>query len=618
MIDKYLKILDLNRSTLNKESLKRAYRRLANKFHPDHIMESGLSDEEANAKMKEINEAYEKLSEYLKAGRVNYSQSESSASTYDDMFEVRRYRVQTINRIKNLIDGAEKLEYDIEKYYDDMLLYVLEISDSRSKSEIDKLLSLFGEKYSSMLKYIKSEFFRENFISFDIEENLNYKLSVKEFMAQLDSLKVKHSKSYQFNLELDEKIEKFKLYVYYSDLKEIIDSYRAMHFEEAKKNDFINVSGKADEFEDAIKALFDDYTKVCKRVNELLGKCKSIFGEDVVTRVSNIIGKSREKTLVERILNVKNNYAGISDRNNQLLDDLFNELVKEEEFKKKVSELRESEIEVTKRYKDAVVRDRDNQVLVNRFTHIYDIYKGLIEAVIQRKIDVSICFSLKDLSFSDYQADIDLITKQIMGVKGMNVYVAKDTSVMLNLGMPRVIVSFPNKKMLYKNDTETTFVSDISWEDKRRYVSLDELLKNCTFSGETVKNATQNERYCVLYNLKNSDYALVMRENGIIDLVNIGFCVKDSNMFEQVQFKDIEELKQYIVSQMLGSNFEFVSYNTNMERVKFKDLMGKYSINNIDKERVKSKDLMGKYNIDNIEKKLEFDNIKIKKSKKFR
>lgn len=617
MIDEYLKLLGLDRTTLNEENLKKAVRELAQKYHPD-LFQDDEAKKEAAEKMKEINNVYDELKKYLKTGSVNYTRSSTSSSNTNNNFDVKRYRVQEINRLKKLIDGIDDLKYDVEGYLNYLLKIVIDISDSNNKSFIDSSIDKFNEKYKSMLKFIKSEFFREHFISLDQEFEFNYELPLKDFMAQLDSLKVKHSKSYQFNLELDEKIEKFKLYVYYSDLKEIIDSYRAMHFEEAKKNDFINVSGKADEFEDAIKALFDDYTKVCKRVNELLGKCKSIFGEDVVTRVSNIIGKSREKTLVERILNVKNNYAGISDRNNQLLDDLFNELVKEEEFKKKVSELRESEIEVTKRYKDAVVRDRDNQVLVNRFTHIYDIYKGLIEAVIQRKIDVSIGFSLKDLSFSDYQADIDLITKQIMGVKGMNVYVAKDTSVMLNLGMPRVIVSFPNKKMLYKNDTETTFVSDISWEDKRRYVSLDELLKNCTFSAETVKNATQNEHYYVLYNLKNSDYALVMRENGIIDLVNIGFCVKDSNMFEQVQFKDIEELKQYIVSQMLGSNFEFVSYNTNMERVKFKDLMGKYSINNIDKERVKSKDFIEKYNIDNIEKKLEFDNIKIKKSKKFR
>ena len=58
MLEKYYKILELNTSA-SKDDIKRAYRRLAMKWHPDKNQDN---KEEAEKRFKEISEAYDILS----------------------------------------------------------------------------------------------------------------------------------------------------------------------------------------------------------------------------------------------------------------------------------------------------------------------------------------------------------------------------------------------------------------------------------------------------------------------------------------------------------------------------------------------------------------------------
>ena len=554
MIDEYLKLLGLDRANLTEESVKRAYHKKAREFHPDNIKGSGLSKEEAEEKFKKINEAAEALRKYLRVGKYTSNQSTSSTYTNNDYVDVRRYRAKELNRIAKLIEGVEELKYDLDEYNRKINQIIINISNLKNKSEIDELLSQFDEEYVKMLQYIKREFFKENFISDIKEEKINYKLSVKEFMKHLESLKVKYSKSYLFSAKLEDKIEEFKGWAYYDSLKSVISDYRNAHYQRARNVFFENTEGIIDDLRVAINMLFDDYTKVCIRVNELLEKCKSIFGEDIISTVRNNKVVGREFTLVRRILSIKENYNGIKDNTNQLLDELSQELVKEEEFKNKVSELKEANLEIAKRYKDALTRDKGNKDLICNHKHIYDLYEQIYNAAINRRIDVDICRQLKDLSFTDYDADINLISRQVLRIKGADILIAKESSIQLRPEMQRVIMAFPNKKILYKNGIHSTFEGTLSWDGKRSYMSLDNLLNECSFKGITVKCVNDDERYFVLYTLRNSACALVIRENGLIDFVNIGICKLDSDNdlnFDKEQALDIEGLKRFIARQML-------------------------------------------------------------------
>ena len=72
------------------EEIKKAYRALARKYHPDNYAGSTLADV-AEEKMKEVNEAYDAIQKYRAsgAGDTAYAQAEDG-SAFSDFAEVRR------------------------------------------------------------------------------------------------------------------------------------------------------------------------------------------------------------------------------------------------------------------------------------------------------------------------------------------------------------------------------------------------------------------------------------------------------------------------------------------------------------------------------------------------
>ena len=78
MTDPY-KILGVSRDATDDE-IKKAYRELARKYHPDNYANSPLADL-AEEKMKEINTAYSDIQKARAAG--NSGQTASSGNSYD-------------------------------------------------------------------------------------------------------------------------------------------------------------------------------------------------------------------------------------------------------------------------------------------------------------------------------------------------------------------------------------------------------------------------------------------------------------------------------------------------------------------------------------------------------
>ncbi len=79
MTDPY-KVLGVTPSASDDE-IKKAYRELAKKYHPDNYVDNPLSDL-AQEKMKEINEAYDLITKQRKGGGGSYNQAGSGQSSY--------------------------------------------------------------------------------------------------------------------------------------------------------------------------------------------------------------------------------------------------------------------------------------------------------------------------------------------------------------------------------------------------------------------------------------------------------------------------------------------------------------------------------------------------------
>jgi molecular chaperone DnaJ len=107
MTDPY-SILGVNANATDDE-VKRAYRELARKYHPDNYQNNPLADL-AEEKMKEVNEAYDIINKQRSGGGYAYQQSNSQQSSYQqsgagqgNFAQVRAY----INA--GQIDQAERL-----------------------------------------------------------------------------------------------------------------------------------------------------------------------------------------------------------------------------------------------------------------------------------------------------------------------------------------------------------------------------------------------------------------------------------------------------------------------------------------------------------------------------
>ena len=86
MNDPY-KVLGVDR-TASDEEIKKAYRELARKYHPDNYVNNPLADL-VEEKMKEINEAYDKIQKERASGSRNYSSDSGSSERSGDFLHVR-------------------------------------------------------------------------------------------------------------------------------------------------------------------------------------------------------------------------------------------------------------------------------------------------------------------------------------------------------------------------------------------------------------------------------------------------------------------------------------------------------------------------------------------------
>lgn len=104
MTDPY-KVLGVSENATDEE-IKKAYRELAKKYHPDAYMNNPLKDL-AQEKMKQINEAYDEIRRSRQNGGGNSSQTSSSDGGYS-------YTVKTdFERVRLLINSGRRTEAGI-------------------------------------------------------------------------------------------------------------------------------------------------------------------------------------------------------------------------------------------------------------------------------------------------------------------------------------------------------------------------------------------------------------------------------------------------------------------------------------------------------------------------
>ena len=111
-------VLGVSQSATDEE-IKKAYRELARKYHPDNYQNNPLADL-AEEKMKEINEAYDTITKQRAGGYSQGAGSYGQASYNPTYGQQGRSVNPTYARVRNLINagdlgGAERLLYEVQQ-----------------------------------------------------------------------------------------------------------------------------------------------------------------------------------------------------------------------------------------------------------------------------------------------------------------------------------------------------------------------------------------------------------------------------------------------------------------------------------------------------------------------
>ena len=165
MSDPY-KVLNVPRSASDDE-IKKAYRKLAMKYHPDRYQNSPLADQAAE-KMKEINAAYDQiLKERKGAGTSSYGGDSYSGSTsyYSDgrasvYVHVRQLIIsEQFDEAENILSGITSTERNAEWYY---LMGVLSyrkgwLEEARNYIETACRMDPANVEYASMYRKVMDQ-----------------------------------------------------------------------------------------------------------------------------------------------------------------------------------------------------------------------------------------------------------------------------------------------------------------------------------------------------------------------------------------------------------------------------------------------------------------------------
>ena len=140
-------VLGVSQSASDDE-VKKAYRELARKYHPDNYQNNPLADL-AEEKMKEINEAYDTITKQRSGHGGGYHQQPGGYNSYNGGYQQRSYSDSSSNpayiRVRNLINAgdlgtAERLLHETPSGSQDAEWYFLAGSIAYRKGWLDEAM----------------------------------------------------------------------------------------------------------------------------------------------------------------------------------------------------------------------------------------------------------------------------------------------------------------------------------------------------------------------------------------------------------------------------------------------------------------------------------------------
>ena len=548
--------LNLN-PNFTEEELKKAYRQLMKKYHPDLFINASIEEQKlAEEQSKEINEAYDIICKTIKGqnNSSNNNQNQDAKKAYIDSLynELLSFTSKT--------DIPELREYDtaIRVVIKVFRAFTNTVGDENYKSKINKLYYQHVASIKKEFENLKQEFYNKYGLNEnEIPEVLNYNCSLDAFYNQLLNIERKYNIKRRLRTKLDQEILQYTNYAGYSKLKELVDLIKNQTIEKILKDKTLRKSFRDNEeslsiktiiakMHEEIKEAFATYHNYVIKINNLRETIEKINNDNIKKKFANL----------EEQFNKRASFTDIDRFLNELLV-LIDEFIKKEEYKKKSMPLiSKSYAKILNNYKrviETLSSERDfkrikiaNKVFEDVLTSLQFIHLGeiKIDALIElEKVD----FLSETKITQNLLLNSNLNRKEKTGIfiRKEDIKGANDVLIGKIIEMTSQKITLIGKRFISEGNSELT-----KEELETNYISIEEFLANSAFIGDIYYEV--NKENIILYGSGLVKIILNANTNKIeVTLVNISKNYKNessSSLIQPYKNKDymLQELIKYV------------------------------------------------------------------------
>ena len=520
--EKALRILGLN-ANFTEEELKKAHRELANIYHPDRN-----KSPEAEAMMKDINEARDYLANYFRMFKNNYTRNTSQSSTSNSR-EAEMYYQEKLDELSNIAkfdfnkyNVSNKIKVVIDAIKNIVHYYSVHTKNKKEKETVHQEY----EEYLKMIKYrfkeLTAKFYEENGIDKkDVKETINYDCTLEELYEQLLKIKEKYGKESIITDLLEKEIEKYKTYAGYDKISILVKVCMNNTRIRIKKNNYVYTQKDIDEMHQEILECFHMYYSLKQKIDEL------------DTIVANIYDKKIKNEYNTLKINFENGRAFSDIEKNikeleEMIDKYNKENQKKIEFKKNEQQINQIYQSLITRYSQET-RQYDvinEQSIINKqLTFLKELLELYCKGCTEFK-DLDYFNLFNEITFTDVENDNKIKEIIIKNSKQNNSRTSK-SKVYINIGTSNII----DRESFYYLDEEKNKIYQVCYDDRiyserkyserkyserkfeelgDNYITLEEFLDKAIFIGENKVDINMGT-YGVIY--KMDDYLLCIKNN---------------------------------------------------------------------------------------------------------
>lgn len=538
-----LKILGLN-NNFTEEELKKVYRKLVIKYHPDKYPEDSFEQKQANEALKKINEAKEFLDKIIKKN----NKQNNAKNNHLDIAEYKRKKTEELDSYISsnifIISMTELINYHrcIFTIINDFEKKIQNYSD---KNKIDQAYLDSKKRIIDVFNVLKTNFFnRNNIDETEIKETINYDCSLEKFYDQLLKLNKIYNKADIYYKKIKEDLHEYELRIGYSALKTVINLLIEEVLKILKQNNYSNYDQLLNYLKDEIDKKFVNYFDILSDIKDLLD-----FLDNCSTDYSNIseITEYRNKIAIL--------YKKLQkDMSHEVIEELkdivpiLNEFKKMKKFKKNQHIINEYSKLVINNYQKKLQSFTYPQdfVKIEIATKIFNEVLELINKVKNGEISIDDFKQLTNLKFTNYEQDKAIINK-VKGIdnsKGIFIRNSRFNS-FNDIALGKIIYQDENSVTIQGisllNFDELSIKTIYKTEFDNMYIQLETFLRNSKFCGRYDKDFSE---YIVLYYNNILSLIYIPKINSIkinSKSINLGGFSSES-----ISFKDINYVVDYI------------------------------------------------------------------------